>query len=133
MAYSVKPKPNWLFFIPSGFWVTLYPNIYHPKGVIPEQYPYIIVHEQVHLKQQKDRLIKWLFKYIFNRKFRLTMEVEAYATQKVQTGIGDIDRIAKSLCSIDYFWASFSSSKTKELILAEISKQTNLNMIGDSK
>jgi len=44
--------------------------------------PHLIIHEQEHLKQQKEYGLKvWLKKYIEDKEFRLKMELKAYRKQ----------------------------------------------------
>ena len=78
----LKPFPCWASWaIPTGFWMTLAPTIYHPRDVDPSDFPSIILHEQVHLRQQASGLLWWLLRYVLSRKFRLKAEAEAYAVE----------------------------------------------------
>lgn len=53
-------------------------NIYSNKPL----YPDVLVHEKVHLKQQKEHgLLNFTEKYLNNKAFRLQMEKEAYKKQ----------------------------------------------------
>lgn len=56
-------------------------TIYNPSG--DEIPPDVVVHEKVHMKQQKEFATPdlWYTKYIYDKSFRLEQEVEAYATQ----------------------------------------------------
>lgn len=54
-------------------------TIYNPSGKeIPE---YLLVHEEVHSKQQGNKPKEWWEQYIKDQKFRLQQETEAYAAQ----------------------------------------------------
>lgn len=65
---------------------TIYPNIYLSKNFYnfsKETQNRIIKHEQIHLEQQKNNLIKYLFLYIFTfplfyNPWRYNWEYEAY-------------------------------------------------------
>lgn len=54
--------------------------LYNPTGFpIP---PHLLVHEKVHQRQQLEMGVKeWWDKYLVDRDFRLSQEIEAYATQ----------------------------------------------------
>lgn len=56
-------------------------TIYNPSG--EEVPPDVVVHERVHMRQQKEFAHPdlWYAQYIYDKKFRLEQEVEAYATQ----------------------------------------------------
>lgn len=127
----LKPHPWWLFFIPSYFWITLKPNIYHPKGTDPLQFPAVVAHETVHLSQQSEgNLFMWYLKYAFSRKFRLQMEAKAIAVEiKFYQNLypWDVDPVtnfaernlqsyADALSSWNYFWAASSKEKAAEAI-----------------
>lgn len=56
-----------------------YNQIYNPFKV--NVTPDLIIHEQVHFKQQSNNAEAWLDKYLTDENFRLEQEVEAYATQ----------------------------------------------------
>lgn len=61
-------------------------NIYSNKPL----YPDVLVHEKVHLKQQKEHgLLNFTEKYLNNKAFRLQMEKEAY--KKQLESIEDLD------------------------------------------
>jgi hypothetical protein len=79
----LKEKPWWLkIFVPRNAWVTIYPNIYYPDCDNPNLEPEIVVHENVHLKQQSQYgLYKWLWRYFTNKAFRLDQEVKAMAVE----------------------------------------------------
>lgn len=74
----IKPRPWWLFFIGSDFWVTIAPHIYHPRRTNPSLWPATVIHEETHIRQQEAMgLWKWLCKYSTSRTFRFSQEVEA--------------------------------------------------------
>lgn len=75
---NIKPRPWWLFFLGRDYWVTISPNVYHPKGVNPGLWPAIIEHETAHIWQQaRYGLLRFLWRYIWSRQFRYDMEIEA--------------------------------------------------------
>lgn len=120
-----KSKPWWLFFIARDRWVTVYPNIYHPKNIIPDGWTYIKAHEEVHLKQQEGYLYSWLIKYLFSRQFRLDQEAEAIAAELISIPDKDTrDTRFKQYCdflsSSAYFWAAKSSEQAKVAISVKI-------------
>ena len=54
-------------------------TLYNPSGVeIP---PDILVHEEVHIRQQKDNKNACLEKYLNDKEYRLKVEVEAFREQ----------------------------------------------------
>lgn len=68
--------------------VFAYNNIIYSDFILP---PDLIVHEQVHFKQQeKYGLDNWVTKYLTDVKFRLEMEVEAYRNQLASIGDREI-------------------------------------------
>lgn len=74
-----KPKPWWLSITDKHTWVTIYPNIYYPKGCEEtSKYPSMIAHENVHLDRQKAlNKYVWLFSYLVNKDFRFHEEIFA--------------------------------------------------------
>lgn len=85
----IKQK-SWLWyftiFASPKVTTTLYPNIYVSKNfynLSKESQKRIIKHEEIHLKQQKNQLLKYLFLYIFvlplfYNNWRYKWEYEAY-------------------------------------------------------
>lgn len=55
------------------------PNIYNPNNCYLD--PVVILHEQVHIKQQKDNPEKWWQRYIVEASFRACEEISAYQVQ----------------------------------------------------
>jgi len=54
-------------------------KLYNPRGNdIPAD---IMFHEEIHAKQQSNNPELWWLKYINNKEFRQTQEIEAYANQ----------------------------------------------------
>ncbi len=80
-----SPPPNWetiekKFGIPfkAGVIVTYYPNVYCVVEIPPD----LEVHEAVHLSQQKAYGVEaWWARYLSDKEFRLSQEIEAYRTQ----------------------------------------------------
>lgn len=111
----IRTKPWWLtIFTPASAWVTIYPNIYHPQGLIPSEWPDIIAHESIHLSQQeKTGRFKWLFKYFTNKSFRLDQECEGIVAELFNLPPHfDKDWRMKSYAELlsgrYYFWAASS-------------------------
>lgn len=91
---SIKPRPWWLFFLGSRYWVTISPHIYHPKGVNPSLWPSVIEHETQYLGQQsRIGLVKFLWRYIWSRQFRYDMEIPACRAElcALSTGYRGLD------------------------------------------
>lgn len=65
--------------------ITMFGNIYIKKsyydGLDDTQKEGLIIHENVHLEQQKTYGKKWYIKYTFSKAFRLTEELEAYSVE----------------------------------------------------
>jgi hypothetical protein len=99
--------------------LAIYPNIYLPKKVFDNlksknpdpKYIDVLVHEQKHLKRQKEiGLLKWGIKYVFSPKFRLSEEILAIKAQKKI----DVKKSAKDLSSWIYLWmVSYKTAKKK--------------------
>jgi hypothetical protein len=129
---DLKPRPWWLFWLPSWFWITLSPTIYHPKGVHPGQWPEIVAHERVHLRQQgaAASLWRWYLRYATSRAFRLAMEVEAIAEELAvvkwrnspEAWERSLDEWAEALASWTYLWAARNELHAR-LELAEAIKR----------
>ena len=85
---SVKSKPTWLSWLTGKqTWVTIVPDIFYPSDVKDpdalEHYR-VLVHERVHLTQQRSRtffVLSWLPRYVLSRRFRLGQEVEGVAAE----------------------------------------------------
>ncbi len=79
----IRVKPWWLRLITKPWqWVTIWPHIYRPSDRLPEHYPAIVIHEQVHLAQQASvNRWRWIWTYLMNRRFRLEMEARAIAAE----------------------------------------------------
>ena len=122
----LKPHPWWLFWLNRKRWISIYPHIYHPVYINPIYYPAIISHEDVHLIQQQNYgLIKWIFKYIFNRKFRLHAEAEGIAAE-LYISKDSPNFYVDQLCSFDYLWAAKSKEEALEVINAAIKNYARL-------
>ena len=72
-------------------------TIYNPGGFDVSKYPDLIVHEEVHEKQQGSDPAGWWERYLVDPQFRLNQEVEAYRAQyrKFKTMTRNRDLIAK--------------------------------------
>ena len=122
----LKPKPWWLSLLTSKTaWVTIYPNIYYPKGLNPDTKPYIIKHELVHIKQQSDYgKWKWLWRYVTNKAFRLDQEAKAIAVEI--SSRPELSReyyivvYAKLLSGIGYWHCADSSIEAADAIQKEM-------------
>lgn len=122
----LKPKP-WYIPIPSYFWITITPHIYHPKGIDPNQFPNIIAHENIHLSQQAiGNKYLWYLKYIFSRSFRLNMEARAIAAELDYDNLHNntdaarrgLEGYVDALTSINYTWAASSKDIARKMILS---------------
>ena len=83
---ALKPKPAWLNrFTGADMWVTIAPDILYPSTVTDPATPEhrrVVVHEGIHIKQQKNRFVFvtfWFPLYVLFRKLRLKWEAEAVA------------------------------------------------------
>lgn len=67
------------FKLHPGIIFTYAPNIYNPdNGTLDVP---LIVHEETHIKQQKNSPKEWWSQYLSDDSFRLQQEVEAYQSQ----------------------------------------------------
>ena len=57
---------------------TYAPNIHTPSGKVSED---LYIHEMTHIKQQGDDPEGWWKKYLEDKEFRFSQELEAYANQ----------------------------------------------------
>lgn len=79
-------------------------TIFNPSGeVLP---PSIIVHEEVHMKQQGDHPNQWWIRYCADKAFRLDQELEAHRAEfqflcRIQS---DIDKPVKGYRSLREFY-----------------------------
>jgi hypothetical protein len=109
---SLKPKPWWLRIFTAPYqWVTIFPHIYHPSTLDPNQFPALVEHEMVHLKQQSTcNRWSWLWAYLTQPDFRLQVEAPAIAAEVLASPAGYresmIQRYAVQLAGEDYriFW-----------------------------
>jgi hypothetical protein len=122
----LKEKPWWLkIFVPRNAWVTIYPNIYYPDSDNPALEHEIVVHENVHLKQQSEYgLFKWMWRYFTNKAFRLDQEAKAMAVEilarPVQSREDYIKYYAGNLSGSFYHHAAKSFEIAADKIRAEI-------------
>lgn len=80
----VKIKPKTFRKFSGALAIAVYPYIFVREGY--ENTPWLIEHEKLHLKEQKEMgVFKWLFKYAKSKQFRLDAEVRAY---KISIGLG---------------------------------------------
>lgn len=129
MENNLKVKPFILkLIIPNPTWVTIYPNIYAPfvpNITTPTVWKAIVEHELVHIRQQKEMgLLKWLFKYLSNKKFRLDQEVEAFIQQLKFEPVGHHERLinmfAADLSGKPYHKAASSKQEAIDLIRSRL-------------
>jgi hypothetical protein len=122
----LKPMPWWLRAVSAtGTWITIYPNIYHPVGIDPYQFPEVIAHESVHLgRQESTGVAWWLVKYFLSRKFRLDEEVLGFAAELKCHPENDRERFlvcyADMLSGSTYFWAAHSQADAEAALRAAI-------------
>ena len=127
----VLPRSWWLFWLPTGFSITLSPNVYVPANHLEGGYETtlmnILVHENVHLHQQTLGKSKFYWKYITSRSFRYACELEAYTTQyqyymtqKNYSYNMDsiIENTATMLSSSNYFWCVSKAKALNDLTIA---------------
>lgn len=83
--------------------VTMFKNVFIKKSTWEKmdeaQKEAMMIHENIHLKQQKKYGMKWYVKYATSKKFRFEQELEAYGIEGkhyVANG-ADADFIAKML------------------------------------
>ena len=71
--------------------------LYIPSGI--EAPEHLIVHEKVHVKQQGSDPKKWWDKYLVDKEFRLSQELEAYRDQYkfIRQGIKDRNQLFRFL------------------------------------
>lgn len=122
----VKPY-SWLMHEKKakGFTSFITGKIYFPKETfenLKSQNPDpqsigFLKHEEAHLKSFKGvNLLKYLFKFLTSRKFRLEGELNAYKEQfkylKEHNLTYDLERVAKNLSGKTYFWlTSYKNAK----------------------
>ena len=81
MKYKIVKINGWPPFIkwfmnPAA--VSLYPWLIVIEGY--EKHEWLIKHEEGHLaEQERDGTLRWVFKYLFSKKFRYHVELEAHA------------------------------------------------------
>jgi hypothetical protein len=123
---QLRPHPWWLFWLPSWFWITISPCIYHPSNVDPAKWPAIVAHESVHLRQQAaGSKVWWFLRYIFSGKFRLTVEAEGYAAEIILdrqiyaplVAVRALDEAAAALAGWPYFWAAPDAEYARQVIV----------------
>jgi hypothetical protein len=120
-------KPWYIGIFTAGRWVTIYPYINLPRDRDPNDYPWVVAHESVHIKQQGDMgLWKWLWKYFTNRAFRLDQEAEGVVAE-YQAQVSEnrnasmvFPNYASALSSIDYFWAARSTEEAMEALNSKL-------------
>ena len=126
-------RPWYLFWVPTGFWITVTPNVYYPATVTDlTQWKHVVAHETVHLKQQVlHNKYLWFLKYIFIPSFRLAMEAEAMGMEAYilktyyrNNPLSDEQDNAKSLANWDYLWCS-NATVAQEDIDTEYQKLLN--------
>jgi hypothetical protein len=120
MATKIKPRPWWLFWLGSGRWITISPNIYHPRNISPGDFPALIAHEQTHLVQQGAHRVSWIVRYLLSPSFRLSQEAKAIAVELAcydpSFSEGVLSYYAKDLASSAYLWAAKSEAAARTAI-----------------
>lgn len=136
----VKKIPFWWMFVPfmGKIAATFYPYIYLPKSMLenlnsenPEIWNLsVLIHEEVHLKRQKEYgLYKWCIKYFLNKNFRLEEELIAieeqmiYLHNKKQTY--PIEYKVKQFNNSTYLWLTTKDKarKTLEVLWDKVQKE----------
>lgn len=79
----LAPKPWWLRWSDKGTFITLRTIFCPPEAYdLPEAWRHVLAHEAVHVRQQQELgLVRFLWRWLTNRKARLTLEAEGYAAQ----------------------------------------------------
>ncbi len=129
----LKEKPFWLkLFTSRTVWVTIYPNIYYPETIGDPIYEKeIVIHENVHLKQQSQYgKCKWLWRYVTNKDFRLQQEAEAMAVEVLSRSPEMreeyIAYYSEKLSGTFYHHAATSLLEAELAIRAEITKLVSI-------
>ena len=65
--------------------------------------PGLVEHELVHYQQQKEGMLRFYWRYVFSRKWRVIYEAESYAVQ-VRSGEESIEWCARTLSGPLYLW-----------------------------
>lgn len=125
MTVTVGTRTWLLFWLSSGYTITLYPNIYTTNATFndPEGNMDVLMHESVHLNQQASSPFGFYLKYVFSRSFRYKAEFEAYLYQLkyyLDAGIrvnmpSQIEVIANMLSSANYLWCVSKDQAVKDL------------------
>lgn len=124
-------RPFFIFWLQDYQWMTVKPWIFYPRNVDlnDPRYAPLVKHESVHIKQQKNMgTIKWLFKYLTDKKFQLSQELEGIAVECISQPNDFlrekcIDDYARGLSEgKDYTKLVASKDDAKKLILNAINK-----------
>ena len=124
----LKIKPWWLSFLTGkDTWITLAPNIYHPKTVDPLSDVALLAHKNIHLVQQSlHGKYSWLLIYACSKSFRLNQEVRAIAAEILSVPSEKqqeyITRYAYALASPLYHNAAKSMPEAYAAIYKELSR-----------
>lgn len=133
MQAPFRLKPWYIGIFTSGRWVTTYPWINLPKNTNPDDFPWVVAHETVHLKQQKAMgFWKWLFKYYAHKSFRLDQEAAGAAAEYWALiansripGQAWIEEYAKEYASISYLWCAGSVEEGLVVLQSKIAEAKN--------
>ena len=122
-----RDKPWYLAIFTAGRWVTVYPYINLPSDTNPSDFPWIVAHESVHLKQQQAMGVgKWMWRYFTDRAFRLDQEaagaVAEYKEQVAENRNADhvLLNYADDFASSAYFWAASSPEAAMTVIKSHL-------------
>ena len=127
MKQSTEKPPNWeaikKFFpeVDSPNWKPIFcygDTIYNPTKQDLANRPDLIVHEEVHMKQQGKSPDFWWERYFLNPEFRLEQEVEAYRAQYKY-----MSKHIKDRETLAWFLSEISRDLSSELYGNIISKQ----------
>ena len=130
-SVCIKPIPsfwNYTIFLDTKTATTIYPNIYLPEemyshyisGELSITESSVLLHERTHIERQGSYgPIKWLFNYIFSRKFRLNEELFAIRKQMEFLALNgedyDINKKASQFSSSTYLWVT-TKEKAEKLL-----------------
>ena len=128
---NVKPKNGIWKIIPFLATKTahgIYPNVYLPVNIynnLKSEHPNplyvgLMIHEEEHIKRQRNKPILWILKYVFNSKFRFEEEIAADIPRiiylKSKNIQFNIDHRAKELSGWLYLWPENYTLTKKRLM-----------------
>ena len=117
----LKPRPWWLWWLSETTWMTIDESIYHPRNIDPTKFPWLVAHEEVHVKQQEEiGWVIWIYKWLTDKNFRLTQEAAGIAKELSISGQSP-DWYIEQLCGPMYRYAASSPDEARNAI-AEATK-----------